>query len=131
MFAELPLLNRADLLTPDRLPGPGEQYRFHFDMSKCIGCKCCVVGCNEQNGNPAELNWRRVGELEGGTFPNVQRLHLSMGCNHCVEPACMTGCPVEAYAKDAMRAGVYIGYYQNQNQQSQLIHGEPQRMRVR
>ena len=45
---------------PDRAPGPGEQYRFHFDMGKCIGCKCCVVACNEQNGNPASINWRRV-----------------------------------------------------------------------
>src|SRR5215218_1600675 len=54
---------------PDRLPGEGEQYRFHFDMSVCIGCKCCVVACNEQNGNPATINWRRVGEIEGGIFP--------------------------------------------------------------
>ncbi len=103
MLAELPLLNRPDLLLiPNRMPAPGEQFRFHFDMSKCIGCKCCVVACNEQNGNPAELNWRRVGELEGGVFPAVQRLHLSMGCNHCVEPSCMSGCPVEAYSKDAL-----------------------------
>jgi hypothetical protein len=39
---------------------PGEPYRFHFDMTKCVGGKCCVVACNEQNGNPAEINWRRV-----------------------------------------------------------------------
>ena len=45
---------------PNRAPGPGEQYRFHVDMGKCIGCKCCVVACNEQNGNPATINWRRV-----------------------------------------------------------------------
>ena len=31
--------------------GPDEQYRFHFDMTKCIGCRCCEVACNEQNGN--------------------------------------------------------------------------------
>ena len=42
-----------DQLIPARKPEPGEQYRFHFDMTKCIGCKCCVVACNEQNGNPA------------------------------------------------------------------------------
>ncbi|MDZ4797285.1 MAG: DmsC/YnfH family molybdoenzyme membrane anchor subunit [Bryobacteraceae bacterium] len=87
-------------LIPSRAPAPGEQYRFHFDMTKCIGCKCCVVACNEQNGNPAGINWRRVGELEGGHYPNTQRHHLSMGCNHCLEPSCMTGCPVEAYTKD-------------------------------
>jgi formate dehydrogenase iron-sulfur subunit len=81
-------------------PGPGEQYRFHFDMTKCIGCKCCVVACNEQNGNPADILWRRVGEIEGGTYPDTLRHYLSIGCNHCLEPTCMTGCPVDAYSKD-------------------------------
>jgi DMSO reductase iron-sulfur subunit len=87
------------LRIPSRTLLPGEQYRFHFDMSKCIGCKCCVVACNEQNGNPASINWRRVGEIEGGQYPNAQRLHLSMGCNHCIEPTCLEGCPVDAYSK--------------------------------
>jgi formate dehydrogenase iron-sulfur subunit len=94
-------------LIPAREPGKGEQYRFHFDMTKCIGCKCCVVACNEQNGNPATINWRRVGEVEGGHYPNTQRHYLSMGCNHCVEPACMIGCPVEAYQKDP-KTGVVL-----------------------
>ncbi len=88
-------------LIPTRPLEAGEQYRFHFDMTQCIGCKCCVVACNEQNGNPAALNWRRVGEVEGGHYPLTQRYHLSMGCNHCVEPSCLIGCPVEAYSKDA------------------------------
>jgi DMSO reductase iron-sulfur subunit len=87
-------------LVPQRTPGLGEQYRFHFDMTRCIGCKCCVVACNEQNGNPAAINWRRVGEVEGGFYPYTQRHHLSMGCNHCLEPSCLKGCPVEAYTKD-------------------------------
>src|SRR5579862_8574835 len=85
---------------PGRSPESGEQYRFHFDMTQCIGCKCCVVACNEQNGNPADINWRRVGEIEGGWYPDTHRLYLSMGCNHCLEPSCLIGCPVEAYTKD-------------------------------
>jgi Fe-S-cluster-containing dehydrogenase component/DMSO reductase anchor subunit len=85
---------------PDRAPAPGEQYRFHVDMGKCIGCKCCVVACNEQNGNPASINWRRVREIEGGWFPMTSRSYLSMGCNHCLEPTCLEGCPVDAYSKD-------------------------------
>jgi formate dehydrogenase iron-sulfur subunit len=85
-----------------RVPGPGEQYRFHFDMTKCIGCKCCVVACNEQNGNPADILWRRVGEIEGGSYPETRRHYLSMGCNHCLEPTCLTGCPVDAYSKDGL-----------------------------
>src|SRR5262245_50505645 len=97
----------TSLRMPTRAPGPGEQYRFHFDMRKCIGCKCCVVACNEQNGNPAAINWRRVREIEGGFFPNVTRSFLSMGCNHCLEPTCLTGCPVDAYSKDPVMGIVH------------------------
>jgi len=95
-IASLPAVPRI----PQRQLESGEQYRFHFDMTKCIGCKCCIVACNEQNGNPADINWRRVGEIEGGWYPDTQRFYLSMGCNHCLEPSCMIGCPVEAYKKD-------------------------------
>jgi len=96
--AALPATPPARL--PLRVPEPGEQYRFHVDMGKCIGCKCCVVACNEQNGNPAAINWRRVGEIEGGWYPQTQRAYLSMGCNQCLEPTCLSGCPVDAYTKD-------------------------------
>ncbi len=89
-------------LIPTRPPDAGEQYRFHFDMSKCIGCHCCEVACSEQNDNPIERNWRRVGEIEGGAYPFTQRFYLSMGCNHCVDAACLRGCPVDAYTKDAL-----------------------------
>ncbi len=71
-------------------------------MAQCIGCKCCVVACNEQNGNPPEVNWRRVGEIEGGWYPDTRRFYVSMGCNHCLEPSCLIGCPVEAYKKDPL-----------------------------
>lgn len=90
----------ASSLIPSRPLGPGEQYRFHFNMTKCIGCRSCEIACNEQNGNPASINWRRVGEIEGGTWPNTSRHYLSMGCNHCLSADCLRGCPVDAYQKD-------------------------------
>ena len=62
---------RASTLIPAQAPAEGEQYRFHFDMTKCIGCQCCVVACNEQNGNPSDIHWRRVGEIEGGSYPKL------------------------------------------------------------
>jgi formate dehydrogenase iron-sulfur subunit len=86
---------------PSRPPADGEQYRFHVDMRACIGCKCCVVACNEQNGNPAAINWRRVAELEGGWYPQTHRSYLSMSCNQCLDPTCLRGCPVDAYTKNA------------------------------
>jgi hypothetical protein len=27
-------------LIPEKQLNPGEQYRFHFNMNKCIGCRC-------------------------------------------------------------------------------------------
>ena len=86
---------RPELLALDA----GEQYRFGFSMSACIGCHSCEVACAEQNGLPEGIVWRRVGEVEGGTYPDTQRLQLSMGCNHCLDPACLTGCPTNAYEK--------------------------------
>lgn len=77
----------------------GEQYRFHFDATACVGCRCCEVACNEQNNNPADIKWRRVGEMEGGVFPHVMQLFNSMSCNHCIDPQCLIGCPTESYIK--------------------------------
>ncbi len=91
-----------EALIPSRPLEQGEQYRFHFDMTKCIGCRSCEVACNEQNGNPADIKWRRVGELEGGVYPDTQRTYLSMGCNHCLSADCLKGCPVNAYTKDPL-----------------------------
>ncbi len=76
-----------------------EQYRFHFDLTACVGCHCCEVACNEQNNNPADIKWRRVGEMESGTFPNVSQLFNSMSCNHCIDPECLKGCPTNSYIK--------------------------------
>ena len=77
----------------------GEQYRFHFDATACVGCHCCEAACNEQNNNGADVKWRRVGEMESGTFPKVSQLFNSMSCNHCIDPACMNGCPTQSYIK--------------------------------
>jgi len=79
----------------------GEQYRFHFDAVACVGCRCCEVACNEQNNNPADIKWRRVGEMEGGDFPAFTQMLNSMSCNHCIDPECLRGCPTESYIKIA------------------------------
>lgn len=87
--------HRPDMLALDA----GEQYRFGFAMDACIGCHSCEVACAEQNGLPAGTVWRRVGEIEGGDHPQTRRFHLSMSCNHCLDPACLNGCPTNAYEK--------------------------------
>jgi Fe-S-cluster-containing dehydrogenase component/DMSO reductase anchor subunit len=90
------MTNKAPALLP---LDAGEHYRFGFSMDSCIGCHSCEVACGEQNGLPVGTAWRRVGEIEGGAFPATKRFHLSMACNHCLEPACLEGCPTNAYEK--------------------------------
>ena len=77
----------------------GEQYRFHFDATACVGCHCCEVACNEQNANPDDIKWRRVGEMEMGEFPDTLQIFNSMSCNHCIDPECLKGCPTNSYIK--------------------------------
>ena len=36
----------------------------------------------------------------GGTRRSRAAEHVTTACHHCVEPACLTGCPVNAYEKD-------------------------------
>lgn len=76
------------------------QIRFHFHMDKCIGCHACEVACSEQNGLPVDTQWRRVGEVQSGTYPDTRHFFMSSGCNHCLEPSCLLGCPVNAYEKN-------------------------------
>jgi Fe-S-cluster-containing dehydrogenase component/DMSO reductase anchor subunit len=89
-------------LLPATPPGPGQQYAFEVDLDRCSGCKACVVACHTRNGLDESETWRDVGLLVGGsrTLPVIQ--HVTAACHHCLEPACMTACPVNAYEKDAI-----------------------------
>jgi len=87
-------------LIPQSRPRPGEQYAFEVDLDACTGCKACVAGCHTLNGLDENEMWRTVGLLQGGTSaaPAIQTVTTS--CHHCLEPACMSGCPTQAYEKD-------------------------------
>lgn len=82
-------------------PHRNKQHAFHFTADNCIGCHACEAACSEKNDNPAHISFRSVGYVEGGTYPNVQRMNISMACNHCDDPVCLKGCPTGAYTKHA------------------------------
>ncbi|MBX3444834.1 MAG: dimethyl sulfoxide reductase anchor subunit [Planctomyces sp.] len=87
-------------LLPATPPGPGQQYAFDVDLDRCSGCKACVTACHTLNGLDEEETWRDVGLLIGGTSAQPVLQHVTTACHHCLEPACMAGCPVDAYEKD-------------------------------
>jgi Fe-S-cluster-containing dehydrogenase component/DMSO reductase anchor subunit len=87
-------------LIPAARPGPGQQYRFEIDLDSCTGCKSCVVACNSLNGLDEDESWRSVGLLHGTAPGATYQQTVTTGCHHCVDPACLSGCPVDAYEKD-------------------------------
>jgi Fe-S-cluster-containing dehydrogenase component/DMSO reductase anchor subunit len=88
-----------DLIPFDR-PKAGEQYAFEVDLDACTGCKACVAACHSLNGLDDGEVWRTVGLLHGGTKEEPAQRTVTTSCHHCIEPACMSGCPVQAYEKD-------------------------------
>ena len=80
-------------------PNRNKQHGFFLNADNCIGCHACEAACSEKNDNPAHIAFRSVGFVEGGTYPDYQRLNISMACNHCDDPVCLKGCPTRAYTK--------------------------------
>ena len=99
--AEEPLQGRYySTLMPARPPGPGQQYAFEVDLDRCSGCKACVAACHNLNGLDEGESWREVGLVIGG-LPGLPILqHVTTACHHCLDPACLNACPVDAYEKD-------------------------------
>jgi len=82
-------------------PNRYKQHGFFFNADNCIACHACEAACSEKNDNPAHIAFRSVGFVEGGVYPNMQRLNISLACNHCDNPVCLKGCPTRAYTKFA------------------------------
>lgn len=106
-FAQLHAQNESPLhgkvyrdLIPTSAPEANQQYAFEVDLDACSGCKSCVAACHNLNGLEEDETWRSVGLLVGGSseLPVIQ--HVTTACHHCLEPACLDGCPVNAYDKD-------------------------------
>lgn len=85
------------------------QYGFYFDNSRCSGCKTCVMACKDYNDTSLEVAYRKVYDYEGGTWQAAEdgtyttdcwMYHLSLGCQHCTNPACVSVCPTTAMHKD-------------------------------
>ena len=81
-----------------------------IDTTKCIGCGACAAGCREQNGLPEtdapDLNDKQFTVIKKATVAgneiNSRRL-----CMHCLDPTCVSVCPVGALQKTALGPVTY------------------------
>ena len=82
---------------PERSAGQGTpRYGMVVDLNRCVGCQTCTIACKHHNDTPPGVQWRRVLDVEQGEYPNVERLFLVTGCQHCAEPPCVPVCPTGA-----------------------------------
>ncbi len=72
------------------------RYGMVVDLNRCVGCQTCTIACKHHNDTPPGVQWRRVLDVEQGAYPNVERLFLVTGCQHCASPPCVPVCPTGA-----------------------------------
>ena len=75
-----------------------------YDATYCVGCRECEIACKEDNN----LKEEDVDDLAGHTWTLIKLYESKDGteesfrkyqCMHCVDPACVTSCPVGALEK--------------------------------
>lgn len=84
-----------------------------YDATRCIGCKACVSECSRVNDLPPNTTlsgglWAMPRGLDTHTKNIIQLYESEDGghasfvkhqCMHCIDPACVEGCPFNALFK--------------------------------
>jgi phenylacetyl-CoA:acceptor oxidoreductase 27-kDa subunit len=69
------------------------------DLERCVGCQTCTAACKHTNATSPAVQWRKVLDIEAGSYPTVSRTYVPVGCQHCEDPPCMHVCPSTATRK--------------------------------
>lgn len=85
-----------------------------YDATKCIGCRACMPACQNANGLTPDVGgsgglYMQPDTLNAHTKNLIklyvaadghERSFMKQQCMHCVDPACVSGCPMEALHKE-------------------------------
>ena len=75
------------------------RYGMVIDLSRCTGCRACMVACKVENNTPQANLWMYVFRFEEGEFPNSRIWFMPRPCMHCSNAPCVKVCPVGARYK--------------------------------
>ncbi len=104
--------------------GYPDAYGMLTDFTACVGCRSCEKACNEANSlpspdkpfdDPSVFEEKRWPSAKAYTVVNryenprdkSKPIYRKIQCNHCLEPACATACPIHAYTKTPEGAVIY------------------------
>jgi formate dehydrogenase iron-sulfur subunit len=77
------------------------------DLTKCVGCEACALACKEVNDLPRDTGLQ---VLNADTWTAVEHhdgVHVRRQCMHCLDPSCVSVCPVGALQKTSEGPVVY------------------------
>ena len=124
----LSLLQRPKSTQAHNIKKYPDSYGVLVDLTRCVGCRSCEAACNNEQGlpepetpftdesvfDPQEHEQHRRTDATAYTvvqrydFPGQDHpLFKKVQCNHCLEPACLTSCFVNAYTKTPEGAVIY------------------------
>ncbi len=95
-----------------------EQIAMLYDATICVGCNACTNACRQWNETSPEIDERGTydapRELSADTYTLIQLYKqdeeysfVKRQCMHCVDPACVSGCPVSALQKTSAGPVIY------------------------
>lgn len=83
------------------------------DTTKCIGCRECVIACKKRHNLEQAIprRWSAEDGLSARNWTSIVERppdrYVRKLCRHCLNPACVSACPVNALSKNEDGAVVY------------------------